>query len=144
MVNLYHLKEFELPALNDMLILSLLEGATAQAERQLAAFVTEFDALVEQREAMTQLAAQTLDACLAAAKKLPVEPSTLVRPAAAPGHCGVFFGLWRNVVAIAPTLGMPELAQKHGPQPEWLSPAAPARAHRRVQCGDLSLDVGAY
>ncbi|HSV48512.1 MAG TPA: hypothetical protein VLJ58_22175, partial [Ramlibacter sp.] len=144
MVNLYHLKEFELPVLNDMLILSVLEGATAQAKRQLAAFVTEFDALVEQREAMTQLVGQTLDACLTAAKKLPVEPSTLVRPAAAPGHCGVFFGLWRNVMAIAPTLGMPELGEKHGPQPKWLLPAAPASVHRRVQWGDLALEVGAY
>ncbi len=94
---------------------------------------------------MTQLLPQALQACLTAAKKLPVEPSQLSRPASPPSHCGLFFDLWRNVLLVAPGLGMPELAQKFGPQPDWLAPATLATwTHRRVQCGDLGLAVGAY
>lgn len=145
MVSLYHLKEFELPALNDQLVLSVLEGNKVAAKRQLAAFVAAFEPLVNQRDGMTQQVAKLLDACLAAARKLTTEPSPLVPPEQAPRACGVFFELWRNVLAIAPTLGMAELIQKFGSQPEWLWPASPpAWAHRQLQCGDITLAVGAY
>jgi len=145
MVNLYHLREFELPALNDQLVLSVLEGNKALAKRQLTAFVAEFEPLVGQRDGMTQLVSRAFNACVAAAHKLPVEPSPLVPPDRIPGSCGVFFELWRNVMAIAPGLGMTELAQKYGEQPEWLWPVPPpAWAHRHVRCGDLTLAVGAY
>lgn len=145
MVNLYHLKEFELPALNDQVILSLLEGNEPLAKRQLAAFVAEFEPLVDQRDGMTQLVSRVMDACLAASQKLTIEPSPLVPPERMPHHCGVFFELWRNVLAIAPALGMPELTQKYSEQPEWLwSATPPTWGHRQVQYGDLTLAVGAY
>lgn len=145
LVNLYHLNEFELPVLNDSLLLAFLEGNLDQARTHLTAFIDEFDKLLKAVESMTQLVPKALDECRDAAEKLIVEKSPLFKPGRPPEYCGVFFEMLGNIVTIAPKLGMSELALSCQLPPELSLPCgARANGNRHTRCGDLELVLGAY
>ncbi len=144
LVNLYHLNEFELPVLNDLLLLSFLEGNLDQARTRLTAFIDEFEKLLEAVERMTRLVPKALNECRDAAKKLAVEQSPLFKPGSPPEYCGVFFEILGNIATIAPRLGMSELALSCL-RPELLLPGGSrANGNRYAKCGDLELVLGAY
>ena len=145
LVNLYHLNEFELPVLNDSLLLAFLEGNLDQTKTRLAAFIDEFDKLLETVESMTRLVPKALKECRNAAEKLPIEQSPLFKPGRPPAYCGVFFEMLGNVAAIAHRLGMSELALSCQQRPELLLPGG-SRAYgtRYAKWGDLELVLGAY
>ena len=145
LVNLYHLNEFELPVLNDSLLLAFLEGNFDQARTRLTAFIDEFDKLLETVESMTRLVPKALDECRNAAGKLAVEQSPLFKPGSPPEYCGVFFEMLGNIATIAPRLGMSELALSCQLRPELLLPGGSrANGNRYAKCGDLELVLGAY
>jgi hypothetical protein len=144
LVNLYHLNEFELPVLNDSLLLAFLEGNLDQARTHLTAFIDEFDKLLETVEGMTQLVPKALNECRDAAEKLAVEKSPLFKPGRPPEYCGVFFEILGNIATIAPTLGMSELALSYR-RPELLLPCGSrANGNRYAKCGDFELVLGSY
>jgi hypothetical protein len=144
LVNLYHMNEFELPALNDMLLLAFLEGNLDQARTHLAAFVEEFKKLLEVVERMTQLVPKALDECRNAAEKLAIEKSPLFKPSSPPEYCGVFIEMCENIAMIAPKLGMSGLPLSCL-RPELRLPSGSrANGNRYLNCGGLELVLGAY
>jgi hypothetical protein len=145
LVNLYHLNEFELPVLNDSLILAFLEGNLDQARTRLTDFIDEFEKLLEAVESMTQLLPKALHGCRNAAEKLIVEKSPLFKPDRPPEYCGVFFEMLGNITTIAPRLGMRELALSYQLRLEQFLPSGSrGNGNRFAKCGDLELVLGAY
>ncbi len=145
LVNLYHLNEFELPVLNDSLLLAFLEGNLDQARTRLTAFIDEFDKLLETVDTMMQLVPKALQECHNAAEKLTTEKSPLFKPDRPPEYCGVFFELLGNITMIAPRLGMSELALSCQLRHELLwQGGLRANSNRLTKYEDFELVLGAY
>ena len=144
MVNLYHLKEFQLPILNDLLLLAILVNDVDSARSRLVNLAEEFELILNQRDTMSPLVLNAYEECLKAAAKLPVDPSSLNRPSLAPEHCNVFGEMWANIAALATKLDVHELTAKYSLHPAWMQDAIAVNAHRYVKFGDLNLVLGAY
>lgn len=146
MVNLFHLKEFELPILNDQLLLSVLEGNFDLAKNHLVIFAEEFELIHGQREVMTSLLPELFEECHRAAEKLPPDPSPLSRPNLPPPHCNVFSEMWGNIAVIASKLDLCELTTRYSMRPAWMldNQSNVVNEHRHVKFWDSELVLGAY
>lgn len=144
MVNLYHLKEFQLPILNDLLLLSILEKDIDSARSRLINVAEEFELILNQRDTMSPLVLEAYEECLKAATKLSVDPSSLHRPSRAPEHCNVFGEIWANIAVLASKLNVHELTAKYSSRPAWMQDAIEVNAHRYVKFEDINLVLGAY
>lgn len=144
MVNLYHLKEFQLPTLNDFLLLSILENDTDSARAHLVNLADEFEVIFNQHDTMSPLVLEAYEECLKAAEKLSVEPSSLQRPSQAPEHCNMLGEIWGNIALLATKLDVHELANKYSVRPAWIQNEIAVNTHRHVKCGDLNMVLGAY
>ncbi len=144
MINLYHLKEFQLPILNDLLLLAIFEKDVDLARSRLVYLAEEFELILNQRDTMSPLVLEAYEECLKAAAQLPVDPSPLHRPSQAPEHCNVLGEIWSNIAAIASKLDVHELTAKYSSRPTWMQDAVEINAHRYVKFEDINLVLGAY
>jgi hypothetical protein len=144
MVNLYHLKEFQLPILNDLLLLAIFEKDVDSARSRLVYLAEEFELIFNQRDTMSPLVLEAYEECLKAAAQLPVDPSPLHRPSRAPEHCNVLGEIWGNIAALASKLDVHELTAKYSSRPAWMQHAVEIDAHRYVKFEDINLVLGAY
>ncbi|HWK47146.1 MAG TPA: AAA family ATPase [Stellaceae bacterium] len=144
MVRLYHLKEFQLAILNDLLLLAMLQGDYDAARGHLADLADELDLIFDQREAMSSLVERAYEECRNAATKLSADPSGLRRPSLPPEHCDPFCEMLQNVAAISTNLGVNEIAGKYSSRSTLLESGTVRNMHRYMRIGDLELVLGAY
>lgn len=149
MVQLYHLKQFELPVLNDQIVHALLTGDIATASRAYAKLVAEFERVAAQTASATALLGKVMDSVRKVAGTLQAEPSTLVMPMSPPAYCEPAAEIRGNIAAFASLLGDDKTFQAYGTENlagPMLNVAAGiiAGEYRCVEIGGYRLILGAY
>ncbi|MDB5989938.1 MAG: ATP-binding protein [Herbaspirillum sp.] len=143
MVQLYHMKQFELAILNDQVLHALLSGDTTTATNIFGKLVLEFERVEAQTSRARTLVEKTFEAAEKAASTLLAEPSAIERPAEPPAHCNPAAEMRQNIVAFASLLGLDEIAQTYTAALQaW--PCPEVSEHRHVEVRGVKLILGAY
>lgn len=143
MVQLYHMKQFELAILNDQVLLALLSNNMASATDFFNRFVSEFSRIESETIQASKLVDTVLEAAEMAAAQLVAKPSDIRRPETPPEFCNPAAEVRHNIGAFAALLGLDEIAQSYiSSSPPYLF--AKGSEHRQVEVGGHRLILGAY
>ncbi|MDP9650946.1 ATP-binding protein [Paraburkholderia caledonica] len=143
LVQLYHMKHFELSILSDQVLHALLSDDTATATNIFRKLVCEFERVEEQTARALTRVEEALEAAKKAACTLPVEPSVIERPSAPPEHCNPRAELRRNIAMFASLLGEGVIAQNYRVALQG-QPCPEVIAHRCIDIRGVQLILGAY
>jgi len=144
LVRLYHLKEFQIPVLNDHVLLCIMEGKRDVAARHLAELEKEFSQLLGQRCLLSDGIEQVLGMCRTTAATVPPKPSDLPRPSAPPTYCSPLHDMWLNIAAFAKELGLEEILARYTSPPAWHRSFAARKGGRYISLNGMDVVLGAY
>lgn len=143
MVQLYHMKQFELAILNDQLLHALMSNEDAIAANIFAKFLLEFEKIEAQTVRAVLLIEETFNTAAKAASTLHPEPTTIERPSEPPVFCDPAAEIRRNIAVISFLLGVDDVAQRYAE--ELLArPCPEVSSHRLVEVRGAKLVLGAY
>ena len=143
MVQLYHMKQFELAVFNDQVIHALLSDDTASAANALSKLVLEFKRVEVESADNAMLVQNAFLAAERAASSLHPEPSMIARPDVAPAFCDPGAEQRSNIFKFASLLGLSEIEQIYGAALQT-SPCPAINPHRLVDVCGIQLVLGAY
>lgn len=143
MVQLYHMKQFELAILNDQVLHALMSNEDAIAANIFAKFLLEFERVEAQTVRAVLLIEETFNTAAKAASTLHLEPTTIGRPTAPPVFCDPAAEIRRNIAGFSFLLKVDDVAQRYAE--ELLAcPCPEVSSHRLVEVRGTKLILGAY
>lgn len=143
MVQLYHMKQFELAILNDQVLHALMSNEDAIAANIFAKFLLEFERVEAQAVRALLLIEETFNTATKAASTLHSEPTTIKRPSTPPVFCDPAAEIRRNIAVFSLLLGVDDVAQRYAE--ELLAhPCPEVSGHRFVEVRGTKLVLGAY
>ncbi|MFZ6649762.1 hypothetical protein ACO0LO_28860 [Undibacterium sp. TJN25] len=143
MVQLYHMKQFEIAILNDQILFALLVDDIASAKNVFSKLIFEFERVEMEASRAISKIDKVFQAAERAALPLGLEPSDIERPAAPPMHCDPANEIRQNIAIFASLIGLHEIAKTYTtallnrPCPEVIG-------HRCVEISGKRLILGAY
>ncbi len=143
MVQLYHMKQFELAVFNDQVIHALLSGDAVNAANAFSKLVLEFERVRAESADNAILVEKAFHAAERAASSLHFELSTITRPGAAPAFCDPAVEQRSNIAKFASLLGLSEIEQTYGAALQ-ADPGPAISSHRLVDVCGIQLVLGAY
>lgn len=143
MVQLYHMKQFELAILSDQVLHALLSGDTTTATNIFEKLVLEFERVETQTSRAMLLVEKTFEVAAKAASTLLAEVSAIERPAVPPAHCSPAAEMRWNIMAFASLLGLDEIEQTYAATLQAWS-CLKVSEYRHVEVGGIKLILGAY
>jgi hypothetical protein len=143
MVQLYHMKQFELAILNDQVLHALLSDDAATAANVFGKLVFEFERVEAQTVRAMTLVEKAFQAAEKAASTLLAEPSAIERPGAPPAHCNPAAEMRWNIAVFASLLCLDDVAQTYSAALQ-ARPCPEVSEHRHVEVRGIRLILGAY
>ena len=142
-VQLYHMKQFEIPILTDQILHALLVGNISRAHHLFEDLASEFGRVEKEAGLASALIGKVLRAAEKAAATLRAEPSAIERPDLPPRYCDPLAEIRQNIASIALLLG---LAEKASLYQDALSerPCPEVSDHRCIEVMGRQLILGAY